>query len=201
MKKSFILFLTAAAFSLPSLASSTYVGSDTACFYGIFGHSCTLTSSQSDLGIKIGGQYPLSYTPDSSSFTAGPNGGVVQLGSFAVGNDVIGAQAGTFDLEVTFTAPAGSGGKTYTADTFGVVSFLGGFADITFNNPTTQLYTYPGGEFDLSVPSSTITIGEGCDYTLDATITPVPEPGFLAGFGSLLLLPALVRRRARQKKA
>lgn len=200
LKKGFILFLSAAAFSLPSLAS-TYSGSDTACFFGLAKSSCTLSSSKTTLGVSTN-QSPLSYTPDSG-FTAPIAGGIIDLGTFSVSKSLAGGEAGTFDIDVTFTAPAGAGGKTYSATTLGAVILGKGGVEISFDDPTTQLYTYPGGEFDLTLPSTTILIAAGKTDVLDGTITPLtvaaPEPAFLAAFGGMLILFALRIRHNRAK--
>lgn len=198
MKKGFILFLSAAAFSLPSLAT-TYTGSDAACFFAVGKSSCTLSSSKTSLGVAVGGG-PLSYTPASFKNDLGP---IIDLGTFSVAKSLVGAEAGTFDIDITFTDPAVSGSKTYSATTLGVVVLGKGGVEITFDDPTTQLFTYPGGAFDLSLPSSTILIAAGKTDVLDGTITPLtvgaPEPKFLAGFGAVLILFALRIRNARAK--
>ncbi len=198
MKKGFIIFLSAAAFSLPSLAT-TYTGSDTACFYATGKSSCTLTSSKTSLGLAIGGG-PLSYNPVGFTNNLGP---IIDLGTFSVSKSLLGAEAGTFDIDITFTDPAVSGAKTYSASTLGVVVLGKGGVEITFDDPTTQLFTYPGGAFDLSLPSMTILIGAGKTDQLDGTITPLtvsaPEPKFLAALGALLILVALRIRNAREK--
>ena len=198
MKKGFKLFLIILASALPSLAASTYAGSDSACFYGILDSSCTLTSSQSSIGIGTSGPL-LSYSP--GSFTAPTSGGSIDLGTFDVNRELGAAEAGTFDIDVTFTAPVGSGGQTYSATTLGAVIFGKGGVEITFEDPTSQVYTYPGGSFELSLPSSTILIGAGDSQDLCATITPLtsaPEPVSAALVGSALALFALIRPRRRK---
>jgi hypothetical protein len=72
--------------------------------------------------------------------------------------------------------------------------------EITFDQPVTQVFTYPGGSFDLSLPDSTILIGAGKNYTLDGiiaecTTTSIPEPIPLATVGLALVLMAFVARR------
>lgn len=197
LKKGFNFFLLTITCALPSLAASTYAGSDTACFYGITGSSCTLTSSKSSLGIGTSGPL-LAYTP--GSFTAPVTGGIIELGTFNVNRELGAAEAGTFDIDVTFTAPLGSGGQTYSASTLGAVVFGKGGVEITFDDPTTQVYTYPGGSFELSLPSSTILIGAGDSEDLCATITPLaaPEPASAAVVGGALALLALLRPRHRK---
>ena len=197
LKKGFSFFALTIACALPSLGASTYAGSDTACFYGITDSSCTLTSSKSSIGIGTGGPL-LAYTP--GSFTAPATGGVIELGTFNVNRELGGIEAGTFDIDVTFTAPLGAGGETYSATTLGAVVFGAGGVEITFDDPTTQVYTYPGGSFELSLPSSTILIGAGDSQDLCATITPLaaPEPASAAVVGGALALLALIRPRSRR---
>ena len=198
MKKGFKLFSLAVISVLPSLAASTYAGSDTACFYGIFGSSCTLTSSKSSIGTGTNGPL-LSYTP--GSFTAPASGGIVDLGTFNVNRELAAGEAGTFDIDVTFTAPVGSGGQTYSATTLGAVLFGAGGVEITFEDPTSQIYTYPGGSFELSLPSSTILIGAGYSQDLCASITPLtsaPEPVSAGLVGGALTLLAVIRPRRRR---
>lgn len=195
MKKGFIVLCFAAA-SVPSFGSSIYQGYDTACFS--YGSGCTLTSSESGTGLDINSNSFLTYTPDSGFSTNGPT---AALGTFSVSPALLGGDLGsTFDVEITFTAPADSGGQEYTADASGyVVLDKYGNADITFNNPTTQVYD--GGAFEVSLPSSTIVVDPGSTFTLDATITPLtatPEPASVATFGAGLMLVgiAVFRRRA-----
>lgn len=196
MKKTFAFVLLAAASALPSLASTVYEGSDTACFYLV--GSCTLTSSDSSIGVDSNGDPFLTYTPDSSPFTS-VDGGEVTLGTFSVASGSFGGDGGTFDIDVTFTEP-GDGGNTYSATTLGAVVFGVGGAEVTFENPTTQLYSTSGGSFDVSLPSSPVLIGKGDTVDLEACITPVestPEPSEVAPIlaGLMLFGIAVYRRR------
>lgn len=201
MKKGFNIFFLSLIGTLPSLAANFYTGSDTACFFGIAKSSCTLTSSKSTLGISTGSA-PLSYTPASSFNAPTIVGGIVDLGTFAVTRSLAGVEAGTFDIDVLFSAPLGAGGKTYSASTLGIVILGHGGVEITFDNPTTQVFTYPGGSFDLSLPASTIFIGAGRTDILDGDITQcttVPEPAPLFAVGlALALVGFILRRRTRR---
>lgn len=196
MKKSFVFCLLAAAWALPSFASTVYEGSDTACFYEI--GSCTLVSSPSSTGVDSNGNPFLTYTPDSTPFVS-DGGGLVTLGTFSVATGSFGGDAANFDVDVTFTEP-GDGGGTYSATTLGVVAFGVGGAELTFNNPTTLLYSTTGGSFDLTLPTGPITIGKGDTVNLEGTITPIsstPEPASVGTFtaGFMLLGIAVYRRR------
>lgn len=199
MRKGFsfvVLVLFAAA---PMFASSFYQGSDTACFNPGFSTGCTLLSTPTGIGLNLAGNHILTYTPDTADFTAPNTGGDVQLGTFFVTPSLLGADGGTFDINILFSQPGG-GGNTYTATTLGLVIFGALGAEVTFQQPTTQLYSYPGGMFDVSLPSSPILIGSGQTVALDAFISPVPEPrlfGFLA-CGLLLIGFVAYRRRNSQ---
>ncbi len=77
-----------------------------------------------------------------------------------------------------------------------------GWRGSNLRHPITQVYTYPGGSFEVSLPSAQILIGNGKSVALDAVITPlsdpapVPEPASLAVIGvSALLLGMAFRRR------
>ena len=182
-----------------------YVGSDTACFFPISNSGCMLIAGESTLGMSTKGA-PLSFMPDSD-FTAPSAGGTVDLGTFDVSSSLAGAVAGTFDIKVSFTEPAGSGGQTFTASTLGLVVLGRGGVEITFNDPTTQEFDYPGGAFDLSLPSSTILIGAGHSMQLDAVITPLttavatPEPASISTVVVGLMLVGLVLYRRRKSPA
>ena len=196
MNKGYTFLLLAAATVLPCFGSSFYIGTDTACFFPTSQTTCTLTSGESDLGSTLKGNPLLSYTPNGG-FNAPDTGGTVELGSFKVNDALLGFESGTFDLNVMFTEP-GSVGNTYTAKTLGLVVLGSLGAEITFQDPVTQLFTYPGGAFDVSLPSSPILIGAGKTVTLDAIITPVPEPASLGivCVPLMLLGLALYRRGA-----
>ncbi len=199
MKIGLALLLMSVGAALPSLASSFYIGSDTACFFPLSQSSCTLTSAQSSLGVNLSGNPILFYTPNAG-FSAPDTGGSVELGTFNVSQSLLGVEGGTFDVNVAFTAPGG-GGNTYVASTLGLVIFGQLGAEVTFKQPTTQLYTYPGGAFEVSLPTSPILIGAGSRVTLDAVITPVPEPASIAVVGGLLLLAAVFFRRSQERRA
>ncbi len=197
-----LLFLSlAVASALPSFGNSFYVGSDTACFYTFSDSTCPLTGSESTLGYTSSGSPFLSYTPDAG-FDAPDTGGSIALGTFSVADALFGGVGGNFDINVEFTAPGG-GGNTYSATELGLVVFGMGGAEVTFSNPLSHLYTYPGGEFEVTLPSGPILIGVGDQYTLDAVITPIastPEPASLAAGGAALMLLACALWRRRMTK-
>jgi hypothetical protein len=157
---------------------------------------CTLEPTTTSLGFTLSGNPLLSYTPDAS-FGAPETGGTVELGNFYVDPALLGGEVGTFDLDILFTDPS-VGDQTYTAKTAGLVIFgiLG--AEVTFNDPTTQLFSYPGGAFDVSLPDTPIFIKAGNTVALDAVITPVPEPASIAGLLSGLMLVGCIGLRARK---
>jgi hypothetical protein len=169
---------------LPCLGSSFYIGSDTACFYPASDSGCSLSSGETGLGVDLSGNTLLNYTPDSG-FSAPESGGSVELGTFSVVPALFGVEGGTFDLDISFSAPGG-GDNTFVAKSLGlvVVGALG--AEVTFKDPVTQVYNYPGGSFDVTLPSSPILIGAGDTVALDAVITTTPEPVSLASIGSAL---------------
>ena len=205
MKKGFKIFLLALTATLPALAGSFYAGSDTGCFYAHSKSNCTVSSSKTSLGVAVGGG-PLFFAPDSGFTAPTIAGGTVDLGVFNINKTLLGGKAGTFDIDITFTAPAGAGGKTFSGSTLAVVALGKSGLEITFNHPTTQVFTYPGGAFDLSLPSSTILIGAGKSYTLDGVIaqcstTSTPEPIPLAAIGlGLIAMALLARRRAVSRR-
>ncbi len=188
------------ALGIPCFGSSFYIGSDTACFYGFSDSPCTPVSTETGLGSNLSGNPILDYTPDAS-FAAPESGGSVELGNFYVLPSLLGAEGGYFTLDISFTDPT-DGSQTFTATTLGLVVFglLG--AEVTFDQPTTEAFSYSGGAFDVSLPSSAILIGSGDTVALDATITPIitPEPDSVAAvLGGLILLGVVVRRKVAHK--
>lgn len=175
-----------------------YVGSDTACFYSSPATTCSEVSTTTGIGFDLQGDPLLTYTPQG--FSASASGGTVALGLFSVAPTFGGFEDGTFDLDVTFTAPGG-GGNSYTAQTAGIVFLTAGGAEVSFDQPTTEVYSYPGGSFELSLPTSPILIGNGQTVALDAVITSlasVPEPATLPimAFGLLVIGFVMYRRRS-----
>jgi hypothetical protein len=68
-------------------------------------------------------------------------------------------------------------------------------AEVSFSQPTTQTFSYAGGSFDVTLPSTPILIGAGDTVPLDATITTTPEPASVATvLGGLMLLGIIVLR-------
>lgn len=194
MSKLFAFSLLAAGLTFPCLGNPFYVGSDTACFFDSSESTCTLSSGQTGIGSNLLGNPILLYTPDSG-FSASATGGSVELGNFFVTPSLLGAEGGTFDVNVSFTEPGG-GGQIYTAKTLGLVVFGVLGAEVTFQNPVTQIFNYPGGSFDVTLPDTAILIGAGDTVALDATITPVPEPSSMAtGVVGLMFLACVWYRR------
>jgi hypothetical protein len=198
LTKGFTFFLVAAVSALPALGSSFYIGADTACFYGSSDTSCTLSDAETSIGVNLSGNPILFYTPDSG-FNAPATGGSVELGSFSVADSLLGIEGGTFDLEITFSEPGG-GGNTYTANTLGLVVLGQLGAEVTFEDPLSQVYSYPGGAFVVSLPSSPILIGAGDTVALDAVISPAPEPAWVGAIGSVLMLLVCIAVRRRSAK-
>jgi hypothetical protein len=135
---------------------------------GCFG-TCTPVSTASSTTVSDTNH--LQFT--NASFSNETAGTPFTLGTFNLGNGTS-TYNETFDLLVTFTAPAGSGSNTFVADVAGHVQ--GNTANIplsvTFDN--TQL-SFNG--FTLTVSDLTgITVG-GDGFHLTGTITAaVPEP-------------------------
>ena len=130
-----------------------------------------------------------------------------RLGTFTLTNDTTQPLAGSFTLNVTFTAPAGiTGGQgtTYMATITGSVSpnVDQGGATIRFDNPT-QVFTFnngtTAGTFTLTV--NDVFVQSGRSAALQAGITgqqsTIPEPMTMVLFGTGL---AGIAARARRRK-
>jgi hypothetical protein len=198
LTKSLLFAGLVAALGLPCFASSFYIGSDSACFYGLSASPCTPVDTPTSTGVDLSGNPILTYTPDSG-FSAPESGGSVELGNFYVSPALLGVSGANFMLDISFTDPA-NGDQVFNATTYGLVVFGQLGAEVTFSQPTTQTFIYPGGAFDVSLPSTAILIGAGDTVPLDATITPVPEPASVASvLGGVMLLGILGFRRQKDR--
>lgn len=187
-----VLTLGLATFA-PSLFATTYTGSDTACF----GKNCTAVSGQMSTGFI---DKDLSFT--TASFSRTGNGDVT-LGTFKLGSapSII---SSAFDLDVTFSAPTGA---TTTGDFDAWVAGIVicdqfGIATVTFSQPTTDVYNYPGGSFTLSLDQSSICLGPNGSANLTADVvgtSAAPEPMSMLLMGSGLGLLGLARFRKTVK--
>ena len=182
----------------PSMFATTYTGSDTSCF-GAF--SCSTVSGTTSDGLI---NSDLSFT--STSINQVGNGDV-KLGTFSLGTSpsILG---GVFDLDVAFSQPAGASGTgNFDASLLGTVFFGQGGAVITFDKPTTEAFSYPGGSFSLTLDESQVTLCPGESMDLTGTITgtsaptsATPEPASLLLLGSGIGLIGLSRFRRTAKQ-
>jgi hypothetical protein len=151
----------------------------------------------------------------TTALGVGSLSGANNLGTFALSTSPLQAVAGTFTLNVTFTAPtgiAGGQGTTYTATILGSVApnVNQGGVNIHFTAPQ-QVFTFnnaaAAGTFSLTVPD--IFVQSGNSATLTAGITgnqqapPIPEPAtlILLGTGVTGIAAKLRKRRKRGTKA
>lgn len=196
MTKGLLFSLLLLALVLPCFGNSFYVGSDTACFYGLSDSPCTPVSTPTSTGIDLSGNTILTYTPDVTSFDAPESGGQVELGNFYVTPALLGVEGANFILDISFTDPT-DGSQTFTATTLGLVIFGQLGAEVTFAQPTTQAFDYAGGSFDVTLPT-TVLIVAGDTVALDATITTTPEPASVAALLGGLMLFGIVVLRGRK---
>jgi hypothetical protein len=132
-----------------------------------------------------------------SNTTVGGTAGFT-LGSFSLTNSAFTYTGHTFQLQVTFTAPPGTGPNpgTFTATLTGQISVVGGSLFIDFanniNNP--QTFTYAGGTFRFYVNDLTVQPGQS-NVDLTGGVEVVPDGGSTVALLGLATVAAAFLRR------
>ena len=188
---------------------TTFVGFTNGCFNA----ACPPASDPSDQTIML----PPGLTYNNSDFDATTSGGFLSLGSagattpagnfnnlgsFTLSGDPGSYVGNSFDLLVTFTAPAGTTpGTALFVDTItgSVTANNAGGVFINFDN-TPQSFTFNGGTFEFFVNDVSLTPGQtiALSGTILATVTAVPEPETYALLMAGLAAIGFIGRRRRK---
>jgi len=111
-----------------------------------------------------------------------------------------------FKLTVQFTAPAGAGGTTFTADLNGLVSFIDldgdgpDYVTVDFrdNGPKTFNYTTSQGSGSFNLTISDVSVRNGSSEHIKGFISATPEPAAVVLISTLLgVVVVLFRKRLR----